>query len=165
MWKGGCLLGVVVVVALVYRVYLYFHPYNHVGIEVRDMPADTAFACLLAQLPGGPVLMPISLQKVFPFTMHPDHCAGCYRGDGEIRPLRGHVRWVSGSRVGVLLKAKSKAWRIAWFDGAASRVQGRSLLLGGGSWSVSLLDAVREQPLDDAELRALGFDYALKEEK
>ena len=45
--KWGCLLAIFLAVGLVYGIYLYFHPYDKVVIEVRDVPADTTFVCLV----------------------------------------------------------------------------------------------------------------------
>lgn len=163
--KGGCCFGALVVVGVGYGIYLCFHPYDRVDIEVRDVPADTVFVCLVADRSGRPDLMHWSLEKVFPFTMHPDKCIVSERLGSEVGPLRASVRWVSSERVGVLLKATSGRWRIAWFSAADSRVQDRSLVFGGGSWRASLRDAVSEQQFDEGALRAVGLDYALKNEK
>lgn len=163
--KAGRAIGVTAVLALGYFVRLYLYPYDEVVVEVRDVPADTAFVCLVADWPGGPVLMPWSLAKVFPFTMHPDECTVSYRWGGEAGPHRGAVRWASGGRVGVLLGGGPGRWRVAWYEDAAARVRGGSWVFGGGSWRPSLLEAAGEQPLDEAALRGLGLDYALRSER
>lgn len=165
LWKGCCALGSSAILVLGYAIRLYFYPYDEVAIEVGDIPDDTTFMCLIADRPGGPALMPWSLQKVGPFTMHPDQCTCSYRWSGEAGPFRGSVRWLTGSRVGVLLGDKSGGWRIAWYEGEIASVRGGSLVFGRGSWKPSLRDAVSEQRLDEVALRALGLDYALRNEK
>ena len=160
--KGCILLVIVVCLSLVYGVYPYFNPYNHVATVITDIPAGTTFVCLVADTKEGTVVMPLSAQKVFPFTVHPDK--GASRKPDSVSPEWGPVRWVANRRVGVLLRSESGVWRVKWFDSARSELQDRSLLFGGGWWRASLRDAAEEEVIDKAQLRALGFDYALKEE-
>ena len=156
-------IGVVVValgLLVFYCVYLAFHPYDEVEIVIRGLPADTKFVCLIADRPGGPVVMLWSLSKVFPFTMHPDACTvSDISGGGTTR--RAALRWINSKRVGVLRKAETGTWFVALYNGPKTELGNRSLLFGQGSWAGDWPDADNVQQWSGAELRPLGFEYSL----
>jgi hypothetical protein len=110
--------------------------------------------------------MPWSLRKVLPFTMHPDRCivSEVNHFQNEETEHEASVRWIHSSRVGVLRRTKERKWFVAWFDAPKSRLQERSLLFGGGEWSIRLQDADKVEPVTEEQLRAMGMSYSLKDE-
>jgi hypothetical protein len=147
----------------IYAVYLYFNPYDEVTTIISGIPPDTTRLCVVADKPGGPEVMLWSLNKVFPFTMHPDKCVVSLV-DREQSTHQARVRWVNSGRIGVLRRTKSGKWFLAWFDPPKSNLKGRSLLFGGGTWLADIGDADEEQPVPDEKVRAMGMQPSWQDE-
>jgi hypothetical protein len=120
--------------------------------RVTDIPEDTVFVCIIADTDRGLVAMrrPSTL-----FTMqfhHPDRDWVQAEYPHEIHIA---VLWIDGKRIGVLRRTKDGSWQVAWFDAAKHPIQRRNR-------NVSLKDADDVQPVSVEQLRAMGFDKALR---
>jgi hypothetical protein len=162
-FTGRILAMVACLLLFVYAAYLYFTPYSEVAVKAHGLPADSIFACLVADTADGPKVMLWSMKYLGPFTMHPDRCTvSTYFARDSIDEAK--VRWVQTNRVGVLSQARGGNWSIAWFDAVKSNVRGKSLLFGGGFWEGDVRDSNERQGLSPEQLRSLGMDYQLKTE-
>lgn len=137
-----------------YGIYRFFHPYNDVGVVVRNLPPDTTFACLLADSPTERTAMPVSRSKLFPFTIDPFHGGDVTQGQTTYDET---VRWISAPQVGVLRETAGGVWEAGWYQSPKSDLTSRPFLLlfGQGTWHVDWNDADSVQPISAAELQRL----------
>ena len=151
---------IVVCIAVFYGGYRLFNPYDEVATDIRGIPPNTDFVCLIAETDDGQQAMEWSLAKVLPFSMHPDGCTVSSLLDGETSH-RAKVRWVFSQRIGVLCRTSDRQWNVSWFDSPKSQPKNRSFLFGGGSITIDVSNADNTQSITADQLRTLGMDYSL----
>ena len=136
--------------------YRGLYPPDEVRVDVRHLPADADFACLVADTPDGSAVMTWAIHKVLPSSIHPGRAiqSDPTGSDGEFRRA---VRWEEGRRVGVVTHA-GPGWRVAWFGPPKSDRTGRVPLLAGGEWKADYRAADAVEPFPDDEVRRLGLD-------
>ena len=155
-----CIVVVVVCIAVVYGGCRLFNPYNEVTTDIRGIPPNTDFVCLVAETDDGPQAMEWSLAKVFPFSMHPDDCTVSSLLVGESNH-HANVRWIFSERIGVLCRTNDREWIVSWFAPPKGQPRDRSFLFGGGSVTIDLSNADTTQAMTADQLRALGMNYSL----
>ncbi len=157
--KRGCVGRRLVVLAVVGAVtgfvYFQFHPRDRVAVEIKNIPADTRFLCVVAETDDGMLAMNWSPAKIMPFEMKPGGCTMSYVM-GQPAISNRHVMWRFGSRYAVVTRQAEKAWQVHWFQAESVPLQGRGLLLGEGGVSFDILRAKTEQ-LPAEVVRELGF--------
>lgn len=144
-------------------VYRLASPPNRVQVVIRNLPADTYFACLVADSGETRQSMEWSIRSMYfePFTMHPARGAYSYTTKRDIgAQFDAFVNWREGTRYGLAMRGKDLRWRVVWYEAREVRVSGRWPVLGGGSVQLDASQGI-PVPFADADVAAAGLGDVL----
>lgn len=150
------LLTLALCVALSYRVYLAFNPYNEVTTEIVGISPKIDFVCVVAETENGLTAMHWARAKVVPVSIHPNDLFSTMVEPTD--EIRDKVHWINGRRAGVLARDRDGRWTASWFNQEQLQWHGRSILWGGGSVILEIGKAEDTQVIGPTELLAAGFD-------
>jgi hypothetical protein len=164
---AACLvLCLLVVGAATTLILLQCHPRGRVEISVKNIPDGTRFLCLAAESDDGLKLMDWSPQMIVPFRMPPRDCIMSYGSSDDRAPMTGrHVMWEFGDRYGIVTARGNDDWWITWFPAEKLPLEGRGLILGGGTVDVDLAQGTTEKLQPDLLARVGLQDLHWRDEK
>ena len=156
-----CLVPICPYAAYSYQRYVY--PHDEVQIQIRGLPPDISFVCLVATTDIGPVALNWTHTNMLGgrATQHPDHCTMSFIDQNLSGDFIAPLQWIHAQRIGILIKTTDRQWRVSWFSKDKAELKGHSLLFGRGSVAFDFSNADENEPMSLARLEKLGMNYSL----